>query len=93
MMGLDDPLVQKPPPMLRGFAHDLFLKQLYAGVLRPSELVIQSEICDLLVVPVGPMREALTKPEGQGVVTLPPCTVTGFSISTNGRSAPPLRCA
>lgn len=60
------------PATLRNLAHDGFMDRLYAGELRPAQLVSQRELCVLLGMPMGPMREALKKLEGEGIVTLIP---------------------
>lgn len=57
---------------LRQRAHDGFMRQLNAGRLRPAQLVTQRELCALLDMPMGPVREALKRLEGEGVVTLIP---------------------
>jgi DNA-binding GntR family transcriptional regulator len=60
------------PVTLRNLAHDSFMDRLYAGELRPAQLVSQRELCALLDMPMGPMREALKRLEGEGIVTLIP---------------------
>ncbi|WP_323766300.1 GntR family transcriptional regulator [Marinovum sp.] len=57
---------------LRNVAHERFMENLNAGVLKPAQLVTQRELCTLLDVPMGPMREALKRLEGEGIVTLIP---------------------
>lgn len=57
---------------LRNVAHERFMDHLYRGALRPAQLVSQRELCELLDVPMGPMREALKRLEGEGIVTLIP---------------------
>ncbi len=57
---------------LRNVAHERFMKKLNAGVLKPAQLVSQRELCALLDVPMGPMRESLKRLEGEGIVTLIP---------------------
>lgn len=60
------------PATLRNVAHERFMAHLNKGALRPAQLVSQRELCTLLDVPMGPMREALKRLEGEGVVTLIP---------------------
>lgn len=60
------------PATLRNVAHARFMEHLNKGALRPSQLVSQRELCELLDVPMGPMREALKRLEGDGIVTLIP---------------------
>ncbi|MCR8726009.1 GntR family transcriptional regulator [Frigidibacter sp. ROC022] len=60
------------PATLRNLAHERFMEKLNAGALRPAQLVSQRELCGLLDMPMGPMREALKRLEGEGVVTLIP---------------------
>jgi DNA-binding GntR family transcriptional regulator len=60
------------PVTLRNLAHDRFMDRLYSGALRPAQLVSQRELCALLDLPLGPIREALKRLEGEGIVTLIP---------------------
>lgn len=60
------------PATLRILAHKQFMEKLNTGALRPAQLVSQRELCALLDVPMGPMREALKRLEGEGIVTLIP---------------------
>lgn len=60
------------PAALRSVAHERFMDHLKKGALRPAQLVSQRELCELLDVPMGPMREALKRLEGDGIVTLIP---------------------
>lgn len=72
---MDFPLTNAPSPkpvILRNVAHDRFMDYLKKGALRPAQLVSQRELCELLDVPMGPMREALKRLEGDGIVTLIP---------------------
>lgn len=72
---MDFPLTDAPSPkptILRNVAHDRFMDHLKKGALRPAQLVSQRELCELLGVPMGPMREALKRLEGDGIVTLIP---------------------
>lgn len=57
---------------MRDLAHNKFMDGLYDGQLRPAQLVSQRELCELFDVPMGPMREALKRLEGEGLVTLIP---------------------
>ncbi len=57
---------------LRNLAHNRFMDSLKQGELRPAQLVSQRELCAMLDVPMGPMREALKRLEGDGIVTLIP---------------------
>lgn len=61
-----------PRVMLRDVARERFMSELYAGKLRPAQLISQRELCALLDVPMGPLREALKRLEGEDVVTLIP---------------------
>ena len=54
---------------IRDLAHHEFMNALYNGLLHPAQLVSQRELCELLEVPMGPMREALKRLEGEGIVT------------------------
>lgn len=61
-----------PRTMLRQIAYERFMERLYSGALRPGLLVSQRELCALLDVPMGPMREALKRLEAETIVTLIP---------------------
>ena len=67
-----DTEARRPRPMLRDIAHERFLERLYAGALKPGQLVSQRELCALLDVPMGPIREALKRLEAEALVTLIP---------------------
>lgn len=64
--------VREQRPMLRNAAHARFMEALYSGQLRPGELVSQRELCEMLELPMGPLREALKRLEAEMVVTLIP---------------------
>ncbi|MEM9221907.1 MAG: GntR family transcriptional regulator [Pseudomonadota bacterium] len=66
------PLPKSPRPVLRTAAHERFMSELYAGAIRPGEFVSQNELCELLSVPLGPMREALKRLEAEAIVALIP---------------------
>jgi len=68
----EDAQSRPAPATLRNLAHERFMTHLNKGALRPAQLVSQRELCSLLDVPMGPMREALKRLEGEGVVTLIP---------------------
>ena len=57
-------------PSLREIAYDKFKDALFAGIIRPGQMLSQREICDLIDVPLGPLREALKGLEKDGIVTL-----------------------
>lgn len=59
-------------PTLRQIAHARFMDKLYSGGLKPGEFISQRELCVLLDVPMGPMREALKRLEAETIVTLIP---------------------
>ncbi|MDE0537805.1 MAG: GntR family transcriptional regulator [Rhodospirillales bacterium] len=57
-------------PSLREVAYDKFKDALFAGIIRPGQMLSQREICELIDVPLGPLREALKGLENDGIVTL-----------------------
>ena len=59
-------------PNLRQLGHQRFKEALFSGRIRPGDFVSQREICDLLDVPLGPVRESLKTLESEGIVTLLP---------------------
>lgn len=70
MSEMDEPKTARAT--LRNVAHERFMDHLYRGALHPAQLVSQRELCELLDVPMGPMREALKRLEGEAIVTLIP---------------------
>ena len=65
-------------PMPRQLAYDSFMESLSLGRIKPGQMVSQRELCELLSVHLGPMREALKRLEAENVVRL-----IGSSMSTN----------
>lgn len=63
---------ERKRPILRDVAHGRFMHHLFSGALRPGQLVSQRELCEMLDVPMGPMREALKRLEAESIVTLIP---------------------
>ena len=63
---------QKPKPLLREVAYQRFRKHLFRRDLVPGQFASQSELCALLDVPLGPLREALKRLEAEGLVRLIP---------------------
>ena len=57
---------------LRRLAYDRFKDALFTGAIRPGEFLSQREICEVLDVPLGPLREALKGLEAERIVTLLP---------------------
>ncbi|MEM7463316.1 MAG: GntR family transcriptional regulator, partial [Pseudomonadota bacterium] len=72
-MGLIEKSKSKDQPdSLRRVAHRRFKEALFAGRIKPGDFLSQREICDLLEVPLGPVRESLKALESEGIVTLLP---------------------
>lgn len=72
-----DPMSEVRPhsesrPMLRQLAYDSFMESLSLGRIKPGQMVSQRELCELLSVHLGPMREALKRLEAEDVVRLIP---------------------
>ena len=62
----------RPRPMLRDQAYEAFMRYLFSGALKPTQLVSQRELCEALGVGMGPLREALKRLEAEHIVTLIP---------------------
>ncbi|MEO1017781.1 MAG: GntR family transcriptional regulator [Pseudomonadota bacterium] len=58
--------------MLRTDAYRLFRDGLFEAKLRPGQFISQRELCALLDVPLGPLREALKRLEADGLVQVLP---------------------
>ncbi len=56
--------------MLREQAYTKFKECLFAAKLEPGQFVSQRELCDIVGVPLGPMREALKRLEAESLVRL-----------------------
>lgn len=59
-------------PSLRVLAYERFKDALFAEHIKPGEFLSQREICEIIDVPLGPLREALKSLEAEGIVTLLP---------------------
>jgi DNA-binding GntR family transcriptional regulator len=57
---------------LRHQAYDRFKERLFAQDLAPGQFVTQRELCDLIQMPLGPLREALKTLEAEALVRLIP---------------------
>ena len=57
---------------LRVLAYERFKDALFAEQIRPGEFLSQREICEIIDVPLGPLREALKSLEAERIVTLLP---------------------
>lgn len=57
---------------LRVVAYERFKDALFTEQIRPGEFLSQREICDVIDVPLGPLREALKSLEAESIVTLLP---------------------
>ncbi len=55
---------------LRQLAYRRFKEALFSGRIKPGDFLSQREICELLDVPLGPVREALKSLETEGIATL-----------------------
>ncbi len=58
--------------MLRHKAYDRFKERLFAEDLKPGQFVTQRELCEMMKVPIGPLREALKRLEAEAFVRLIP---------------------
>lgn len=58
--------------MLRNDAYERFRAGLFAERIQPGQFLSQKELCGLLGVPLGPMREALKRLEAEQLVELLP---------------------
>ena len=56
--------------MLREEAYTKFKQCLFGATLRPGQFVSQRELCEIVGVPLGPMREALKRLEAEALVKL-----------------------
>lgn len=56
--------------MLREQAYTKFKECLFAAKLEPGQFVSQRELCEIVGVPLGPMREALKRLEAESLVRL-----------------------
>ena len=63
-----EPVVRKGP--LRDIAYDRFRRCLFTSDLQPGQFVSQRQLCELLDVPMGAVREALKRLETDGLVTV-----------------------
>ncbi len=59
-------------PSLRVLAYERFKDALFAEQIRPGEFLSQREICEIIDIPLGPLREALKSLEAERIVTLLP---------------------
>lgn len=62
----------KQTSSLRQEAYVRFKEALFSGRIKPGDFLSQREICALLDVPLGPLREALKSLENEGIATLLP---------------------
>lgn len=60
------------PENLRQRAYKRFKEALFSGRIKPGDFLSQREICDLVDVPLGPVREALKALESEKIATLLP---------------------
>lgn len=58
--------------VLRKVAYDSFMQNLLSGAIKPGQMLSQRELCELLSVPLGPVREALKRLEAENIVSLIP---------------------
>jgi DNA-binding GntR family transcriptional regulator len=58
--------------VLREQAYDRFKERLFSRQLSPGQFVSQRELCELIGVPLGPMREALKRLEAEALVRVYP---------------------
>ncbi|MHA1566978.1 MAG: GntR family transcriptional regulator [Alphaproteobacteria bacterium] len=56
--------------MLREQAYEKFKECLFAEKLEPGQFVSQRELCEIVGVPLGPMRDALKRLEAESLVRL-----------------------
>jgi len=57
---------------LRNAAYHAFIDHLFSGDIRPGSMVSQRELCEILDIPLNPMREALKRLEAENFVKLIP---------------------
>ncbi len=62
----------KPRQTLRNAAYHAFIDHLFSGDIRPGSMVSQRELCEILDIPLNPMREALKRLEAENFVKLIP---------------------
>lgn len=62
----------KPRQTLRDAAYHAFIDHLFSGDIRPGSMVSQRELCEILDIPLNPMREALKRLEAENFVQLIP---------------------
>ncbi|MEW7009938.1 GntR family transcriptional regulator [Lentilitoribacter sp. EG35] len=58
------------PAPLRQIAYTKFRESLFEQSLKPGQFVSQRELCDLLDLPMGAVREALKRLESDGLISL-----------------------
>lgn len=58
--------------MLKEQAYRLFKKRLFAGDLKPGQFVSQRELCKIIGLPIGPVRDALKKLQAESLVRVIP---------------------
>ncbi|HMR32131.1 MAG TPA: GntR family transcriptional regulator [Geminicoccaceae bacterium] len=58
--------------LLRNDAYERFKAGLFAERIQPGQFLSQKELCEVLDVPLGPMREALKRLEAEQLVELVP---------------------
>lgn len=58
--------------MLKEQAYERFKKRLFAGDLKPGQFVSQRELCKVIGLPIGPVRDALKKLQAESLVRVIP---------------------
>jgi DNA-binding GntR family transcriptional regulator len=58
--------------MLKEQAYERFKKRLFSGDLKPGQFVSQRELCKVIGLPIGPVRDALKKLQAESLVRVIP---------------------
>ena len=58
--------------LLRQVAYETFKRRLFDRTLSPGAFVTQRELCEILEIPMGAVREALKRLEAEGLINLLP---------------------
>lgn len=58
--------------MLKEQAYERFKQRLFAGDLKPGQFVSQRELCKVIGLPIGPVRDALKKLQAEALVRVIP---------------------
>jgi DNA-binding GntR family transcriptional regulator len=58
--------------VLKEQAYKLFKKRLFAGELKPGQFVSQRELCKVIGLPIGPVRDALKMLQAESLVRVIP---------------------